>query len=183
MAIRRELVVYGSVAAATLVAIAWGVIENQSSEAESEQRLREASIGTPTSRNDVEKQLRGLAAELGADVRRVDVDPMTSIVIAANESDVCARVDQLLARVYLPVNCIEVTCKRGEVVELQRLSHDGGFARVPVDAPECVARTATPAYERTVPRGCCKHCDKGKPCGDTCIARNRTCNSPPGCAC
>ena len=31
--------------------------------------------------------------------------------------------------------------------------------------------------------GCCKRCSKGKPCGDSCIARNRTCNKGPGCAC
>lgn len=31
--------------------------------------------------------------------------------------------------------------------------------------------------------GCCKYCDKGKPCGDSCIARNKTCHKTPGCAC
>ncbi len=31
--------------------------------------------------------------------------------------------------------------------------------------------------------GCCKHCSKGKPCGDTCIARNKTCHVGRGCAC
>lgn len=31
--------------------------------------------------------------------------------------------------------------------------------------------------------GCCKVCDVGKACGDTCIAANQTCNSPSGCAC
>lgn len=30
---------------------------------------------------------------------------------------------------------------------------------------------------------CCKHCTKGKACGDTCIARNKTCHVGPGCAC
>ncbi|HEX6963766.1 MAG TPA: hypothetical protein VF175_18000 [Lacipirellula sp.] len=30
---------------------------------------------------------------------------------------------------------------------------------------------------------CCKHCSKGKPCGNSCIARNKTCRQPPGCAC
>jgi len=30
---------------------------------------------------------------------------------------------------------------------------------------------------------CCKVCDVGKACGDTCIAANLTCNSPSGCAC
>ena len=30
---------------------------------------------------------------------------------------------------------------------------------------------------------CCKFCSKGQPCGDTCISRDYTCNTPPGCAC
>jgi len=30
---------------------------------------------------------------------------------------------------------------------------------------------------------CCKVCDKGKACGDSCIAENQACNSPGGCAC
>ena len=32
-------------------------------------------------------------------------------------------------------------------------------------------------------RNCCKYCDKGKACGDTCISRSKTCHTPPGCAC
>ncbi|WP_265588010.1 hypothetical protein [Sphingomicrobium arenosum] len=30
---------------------------------------------------------------------------------------------------------------------------------------------------------CCKTCRKGKACGDSCIARNKTCHKPAGCAC
>lgn len=30
---------------------------------------------------------------------------------------------------------------------------------------------------------CCKHCDTGKACGDTCIASNATCTIVGGCAC
>jgi hypothetical protein len=30
---------------------------------------------------------------------------------------------------------------------------------------------------------CCKYCHKGKACGNTCIARDKTCQRPPGCAC
>lgn len=33
------------------------------------------------------------------------------------------------------------------------------------------------------PPGCCKVCTGGKPCGDTCIAYNKTCHTPGGCAC
>jgi hypothetical protein len=30
---------------------------------------------------------------------------------------------------------------------------------------------------------CCKTCKDSKPCGDSCIPRNQTCNVGPGCAC
>jgi hypothetical protein len=30
---------------------------------------------------------------------------------------------------------------------------------------------------------CCKYCTKGKACGDTCIARSKTCRVGHGCAC
>lgn len=30
---------------------------------------------------------------------------------------------------------------------------------------------------------CCKICRKGKACGDSCIARNKTCRVGSGCAC
>lgn len=32
-------------------------------------------------------------------------------------------------------------------------------------------------------RTCCRICSAGKPCGDSCIGRNKTCRQPPGCAC
>ena len=31
--------------------------------------------------------------------------------------------------------------------------------------------------------GCCKVCKKGRPCGDSCIARTSQCNRGFGCAC
>lgn len=30
---------------------------------------------------------------------------------------------------------------------------------------------------------CCKRCSTGKPCGDTCIEKTKTCETPKGCAC
>lgn len=32
-------------------------------------------------------------------------------------------------------------------------------------------------------RGCCRVCVTGKPCGNSCIARNLTCHKGGGCAC
>jgi hypothetical protein len=31
--------------------------------------------------------------------------------------------------------------------------------------------------------GCCKHCTKGQPCGDSCISASAKCRQQPGCAC
>lgn len=33
------------------------------------------------------------------------------------------------------------------------------------------------------PPPCCKTCHKGKACGDSCIARSKSCDKPKGCAC
>jgi hypothetical protein len=30
---------------------------------------------------------------------------------------------------------------------------------------------------------CCSVCTKGKPCGDTCIAKDKACHVGPGCTC
>lgn len=37
-----------------------------------------------------------------------------------------------------------------------------------------------PAYASA---GCCKVCSKGNACGDSCIARDKTCHKGKGCAC
>lgn len=44
-------------------------------------------------------------------------------------------------------------------------------------AADTLAAVAAP------PPACCRVCVRGKPCGNTCIARTRECRSPPGCAC
>ena len=35
----------------------------------------------------------------------------------------------------------------------------------------------------SLPESCCKHCHKGKACGNVCVARDAACFQPPGCAC
>jgi hypothetical protein len=37
--------------------------------------------------------------------------------------------------------------------------------------------------ERATASKCCKVCEKGKPCGDTCIEKDDECHLPTGCAC
>lgn len=55
-----------------------------------------------------------------------------------------------------------------------------------IAAPALAAPTAGPMTappDQATPAACCKVCTKGKPCGNSCIARDRTCHQPPGCAC
>ena len=49
-----------------------------------------------------------------------------------------------------------------------------------VSAPEPSVR---PARRPPAKKPCCRVCRTGKACGNGCIARNRTCRQPPGCAC
>lgn len=42
---------------------------------------------------------------------------------------------------------------------------------------------ARPAPSPPPRRACCRICRTGKACGNSCIARNRTCRVGPGCAC
>lgn len=50
------------------------------------------------------------------------------------------------------------------------------------DAPATPVAPAPPAA--TAPtRSCCKVCNTGKACGNSCINRNYQCRQPPGCAC
>jgi len=47
---------------------------------------------------------------------------------------------------------------------------------VPVPTP--------PTIQEAEPyQGCCKVCSKGKACGNSCIAQNKTCHKAKGCAC
>lgn len=42
---------------------------------------------------------------------------------------------------------------------------------------------ASPFGNAELSQQCCKVCRKGKACGDSCIAKDKTCHKSPGCAC
>ena len=54
-----------------------------------------------------------------------------------------------------------------------------------INSPSAVASHAQSVSNSApeVARTCCKICRKGKACGNSCIARDRNCHQPPGCAC
>lgn len=61
-----------------------------------------------------------------------------------------------------------------------------GFAAAPGLALEASGASNADAAGYSIelaPRECCKICRKGKACGDSCIARDKKCHKPPGCAC
>lgn len=49
--------------------------------------------------------------------------------------------------------------------------------RTPAEALQSEAPSCIPAQQ------CCKRCDKGKACGNTCISRSKNCHKGRGCAC
>lgn len=46
-----------------------------------------------------------------------------------------------------------------------------------VDVAPASALACTPR------ESCCKVCQKGQACGNSCISRDKSCHQPPGCAC
>ena len=52
----------------------------------------------------------------------------------------------------------------------------------PMAVPQA-APSAPPPPPAPVSQSCCKYCRKGYACGNTCIARNKTCHAGVGCAC
>jgi hypothetical protein len=54
----------------------------------------------------------------------------------------------------------------------------------PTPAPAPIPAVVNiPQANTTNNTSCCKHCSKGKACGDSCISKSYTCSKPPGCAC
>jgi hypothetical protein len=53
----------------------------------------------------------------------------------------------------------------------------------PAPTPETATGFLAPATDPALPMACCKICTKGKACGNACIARDKECHQPPGCAC
>jgi hypothetical protein len=68
---------------------------------------------------------------------------------------------------------VEKARKKLEAEKKRKAARGARAKRVARPSPSSGARHGT----------CCKICWKGKPCGNTCIARNRTCQVGPGCAC
>lgn len=103
-----------------------------------------------------------------------------------------ARAQIILRRAPTAASDSVVTLQRGAEVTLigchegwcwVRQSMLSGFVPDTMLAltPATDAPAANPADAQG--RNCCRVCTTGKACGNGCIARNRTCRQPPGCAC
>jgi hypothetical protein len=70
-----------------------------------------------------------------------------------------------------------------------QLCEAGGVPPLPQDRAKPAAKpspakpAAKPAVQPSSSGECCRTCNKGKACGDSCIAQTSTCSKPPGCAC
>ncbi|GAB5534833.1 MAG: hypothetical protein Rubg2KO_10820 [Rubricoccaceae bacterium] len=69
-------------------------------------------------------------------------------------------------------------------VERKRRTGRRTQSRPALRAPTASYRPWTPRGPGTArPTGCCQRCRSGKPCGNSCIARSKTCTTASGCAC
>jgi hypothetical protein len=68
----------------------------------------------------------------------------------------------------------------GFVLDTLLVAVDSGPHASPAPAPNPKPDTARAEPPR---RACCRICRTGKACGNSCIARNKTCRQPTGCAC
>jgi hypothetical protein len=90
-----------------------------------------------------------------------------SFVFCVSISAADLQASEALHDVQIPVQVDSVSCDEAETLESKVLS---GFEPIKIDGDQLTS-------------GCCKVCKKGKACGDSCIARNKTCHKGRGCAC
>ena len=74
----------------------------------------------------------------------------------------------------------ELTADAKEIATLKSLL--GYSVTLPIQADETVC-TGSVDESVTDNASCCKWCNTGKACGDTCISRSNTCTKSKGCAC
>ena len=103
--------------------------------------------------------------ELGADPARVNDAGQTALELAASNpalqgSYVLERLEILTSVVQPPEPVV-----------------------VPQSPPALSSPPPSPPPPQRVSQSCCKYCRKGYACGNTCIARNKTCHVGAGCAC
>jgi len=68
------------------------------------------------------------------------------------------------------------------------LSEENGELRRGENVSSCISKTCAglnniEVENRTPSATCCRVCNVGKACGNSCIERSKTCHQPPGCAC
>ncbi|MFD2175501.1 hypothetical protein [Rhodobacter lacus] len=71
----------------------------------------------------------------------------------------------------------------GSGIACAALAQDQPVPDAPVSAFGQLQAIASAQHAPLQSYACCKHCSKGKACGDSCISRVKTCRKGPGCAC
>lgn len=97
---------------------------------------------------------------------------------------------------FAPIFTLVVVCYCKTAAERERIESERWERPAPLEPhehpkpahkPRPIASPPKPAKAKPAPavpqRTCCKHCRKGKPCGNSCIASHKVCHKGPGCAC
>ena len=126
----------------------------------------------------------------GAEVNARSLADWSALMYAARDNpnpDVVLRLLELGADPHLINDEGQTALDLGEgnpalrgTYALDRLATLTTVTPPPIAAPQASPSSAPPA---PVSSSCCKYCRKGYACGNSCIARNKTCRVGPGCAC
>ncbi|WP_434425253.1 hypothetical protein [Nannocystis pusilla] len=80
-----------------------------------------------------------------------------------------------------PQRLLGPTVERGESSSTVESGSSTAETHIRVEQPAPPA--SEPVPDASPASSCCRMCHKGKACGNTCIARDKVCHTPPGCAC
>lgn len=145
-------------------------------------RLRDASVDRKAPASDQQQQLQALLddaksyRDLTGEAPPIEVDPLEQRLATVTRTIERAQAKEAEAR--------RKAVERAEAEQARRAKQEQRRAERERRRAERAARPKPKtSYSPPVERTCCKYCSTGKPCGNTCIARNRTCHAGRGCAC
>jgi hypothetical protein len=116
-------------------------------------------------------------------VETADADDMTSELSSIRESCTSATHRAHVKRLEATLATL---VKQREAAERQTARLEAAEQRRQIERARARRSFSDPEPTWTVPartRACCKYCDAGKACGNSCIARWKTCHKGVGCAC
>ncbi|MBK8540997.1 MAG: hypothetical protein IPL60_13500 [Ardenticatenia bacterium] len=148
------------------------------------------SVGNHRSRGMEGKLIVAESGSAGPSPMMTDVGTLTPEATATRAAAHGLQATPMPRPAFMPLVFRDPTATRTATPTPSNTPVPPTATRVP---PTSVPPTARPTQRPPAPtsrpepteRTCCKCCTCGrsKPCGDSCIAESRSCNTPPGCAC